>query len=337
MKIRSHSWGRHPLVFFKCKFRLVPYNETIIHLPVMSMVTKADDKSVRLMKLSTLVSVSVASFLLIIKAAAWVITDSVSIQASLVDSIVDTLASLVNFFALRHSLVPADKEHRFGHGKIEAVAAQGQSVFIAGTAMWVMFEAMHRLIQPEPIQQTNFGLVVIIITIILTIAVVIFQRHVIKRTNSTVIKADHLHYKGDLYLNLSVIVSLVVTTQLGWWVIDALCGLLIGAYIMKTSWDIAKESFHILIDRELPDEDRNKISDIIKKHPEIHGFHDLKTRTSGPHQFIQLHLEMDGDLTLNQAHDLSNEVASALRDAFPQAEILIHQDPYDDRPEGQEF
>lgn len=301
------------------------------------MVTKADDKSVRLMKLSTIVSVCVAAFLLIIKAAAWIATDSVSIQASLVDSIVDTLASLVNFYALRHSLVPADNEHRFGHGKIEAIAAQGQSVFIAGTAMWVMFEAFHRLVQPEPIQQTNFGLVVIVITIVLTIGVVIFQKHVIKRTNSTVIKADHLHYKGDLYLNLSVIVSLVVTTQLGWWFVDALCGLLIGAYIMKTSWNIAQESFHILIDRELPDEDREKISAIIKEHPEIHGFHDLKTRTSGPHRFIQLHLEMDGELTLNQAHDISNEVAKALHIEFPQSEILIHQDPYDDRHEETQF
>lgn len=301
------------------------------------MVTKSDEKSVSMMKLSTILSVAVAAFLLVIKTAAWVVTDSVSIQASLVDSIVDTLASLVNFFALRHSLVPADKEHRFGHGKIEAIAAQGQAVFIAGTALWVMFEAFHRLMHPEPIQQTNFGLAVIVVTIIFTIGVVIFQRMVIRRTNSTVIKADHLHYKGDLYLNLSVIVSLLVTSQLGWWFIDALCGLLIGAYIMKTSWDIACESFHILIDRELPDHEREKISEIIHRHPEIHGFHDLKTRTSGSHMFIQLHLEMDGDLTLNQAHDVSNQVAKAIHEAFPQSEVLIHQDPYDDRYENQQI
>ena len=157
------------------------------------MVTKSDEKSVKLMKASTLISVGVAGFLLIIKAIAWIATDSVSIQASLVDSIVDTLASAVNFYALRHSLVPADDEHRFGHGKIEAIAAQGQSIFIAGTAMWVIFEAIQRFFNPEPIQHTNLGLIVIVITIILTIGVVIFQKRVIFRTNSTVIKADHLH------------------------------------------------------------------------------------------------------------------------------------------------
>ena len=295
------------------------------------MVTKADKKSVRLMKLSTMISVGVAAFLLIIKGIAWIVTDSVSIQASLVDSIVDTLASLVNFIALRHSLVPADDEHRFGHGKIEAVAAQGQSIFVAGTAIWVMFEAIQRFIRPEPVQQTGFGLVVIVITIVLTIGVVIFQKNVIERTNSTVIKADHLHYKGDLYLNLSVIASLLITSNMGWWFIDPLCGLFIGAYILKTSWDIAKESFHILIDRELPDEDKQKIEDIVLSHNHIRGYHDLKTRTSGPHRFIQIHLEMDGDMSLTEAHDIANEVVDALHQAFPQTEIIVHQDPFNDQ------
>jgi len=294
------------------------------------MVTKSDASSVKLMKRSTYASVAVASFLLILKGAAWIATDSVSIQASLVDSLVDTLASLVNFFALRHALMPADSEHRFGHGKIEAVAAQGQSIFIAGTAIWVMFEAFHRFIQPEPVQQTPFGLAVIIITIVLTLALVAYQKHVIQQTNSTIIKADHLHFKGDLFLNIAVIISLVVSSQMGWLFVDPLCGLLIGGYIMYTSWTIAKESFHILIDRELPDEDREKISEIVLQHKEVHGLHDLKTRSSGPHRFIQLHLEMDGKMTLEDAHHIADDVTLELENAFPQTEILIHQDPYND-------
>ncbi len=291
------------------------------------MVTKSDPHSVKLMKRSTYASVAVALFLLILKGSAWIVTDSVSIQASLLDSLVDTLASVVNFFALRHALVPADNEHRFGHGKIEAVAAQFQSIFIAGTALWVIFEAFHRFIQPEPVRETPFGLIVIIITIVLTLVLVIYQKHVITKTNSTIIKADHLHFKGDLFLNFAVIASLVMSSQMGWLFMDPLCGFLIGGYIMYTSWCIAKESFHILIDRELPDEDREKISEIVLKHNQVQGFHDLKTRSSGPHRFIQLHLEMDGKMTLDGAHYIADEVTFELEKAFPQTEILIHQDP----------
>jgi len=297
------------------------------------MVTKTDQKSVKLLKAVTYASVGVALVLLIIKCIAWIMTDSVSIQASLVDSLVDTLASLVNFFAIRHALVPADKEHRFGHGKIEAIAAQAQSLFIAGTALWLGFEALHRFTHPEAVQETPLGLAVITVTIVITLVLVAFQKYVISQTNSTVIKADHLHFKGDLFLNLSVIVSLLLSSKLGWLFIDPLCGLLIGAYIMFTSWTIAKEAFHILIDRELPDADRRKIRDIVMAHKDVLGFHDLKTRTSGPSRFIQLHLEMEGKMTLLKAHDIAHEVSRSLEEAFPQTEVIIHQDPWDDSHE----
>ena len=301
------------------------------------MVTKVDPKSVKLLKAATYASVGVASFLLVIKFMAWIATDSVSIQASLVDSLVDVLASLVNFFAIRHAIIPADKEHRFGHGKIEAVAAQGQSIFIAGTALWLCFEAFHRFIQPEPVQETPLGLAVISVTILLTLGLVAFQKYVIAQTNSTVIKADHLHFKGDLFLNVSVIASLLMSSQLGWLFIDPLCGLLIGGYIMYTSWCIAKEAFHILIDRELPDEDRAKIKEVVMKNKDVLGFHDLKTRSSGPNRFIQLHLEMDGEMTLLKAHDIAVQVERDLREAFPQTDVIIHQDPHDDSHEEGHF
>ena len=297
------------------------------------MVTKTDQKSVKLLKAVTYASVGVAFFLLIIKCVAWIMTDSVSIQASLVDSLVDTLASLVNFFAIRHALVPADREHRFGHGKIEAIAAQAQSFFIAGTALWLGFEALHRFTHPEPIQETPLGLSIISVTIVITLILVAFQKYVISQTNSTVIKADHLHFKGDLFLNLSVIASLLLSSQLGWFFVDPLCGLLIGGYIMYTSWKIAKEAFHILIDRELPDRDRAKIRDIVMAHADVRGLHDLKTRTSGPSRFIQLHVEMDAKMSLLKAHDIAHEVSQSLEEAFPQTEVIIHQDPWDDSHE----
>ena len=295
------------------------------------MVTKIDQHSQKLMRQATLASVLVAGFLLFLKLAAWIITDSVSIQASLVDSLVDSLASAVNFVAIRQALRPADDEHRFGHGKIEAVAAQGQSIFIAGTALWLGFEALHRFLKPEPIAQTSLGVTVIVITILVTLGLVSFQKYVIQKTDSTVIKADHLHFKGDLFLNLSVIASLILSSHLGWHFIDPLCGLAIGGYIMWTSWKIAQDAFNILIDRELPLEDHAKIDAIIQNNSQVKGYHDLKTRSAGPKRFIQLHLELDGTISLNQAHHITTEVANEIRTAFPQTEVIIHQDPDDDR------
>lgn len=294
------------------------------------MVTKIDASSVVLLKRATNASVGLALFLLLIKGAAWIETDAVSIQGSLADSVVDTLASLVNFFAIRHAIVPADHEHRFGHGKIEAVAAQGQSLFIAATGLWLIFEAMHRFIHPVPVQDTSLGLLIMVITIVLTLALVAYQRHVIRKTHSTVIKADHLHFQGDLFLNVSVILSLVLGSTMGWTWVDPLCGLGISIYILFLAWEIGLDAFHILIDRELPAPDRQLIQEIVMAHKDVHGFHDLKTRSSGPHRFIQLHLEMDGSITLLRAHDIAEEVGDALRLAFPQTEVIIHQDPHDD-------
>jgi ferrous-iron efflux pump FieF len=298
------------------------------------MVTKADSKSQSLLRLATTASVVVAVILISIKLMAWVMTDSISMQASLVDSMIDGLASLLNFFAIREALKPADEEHRFGHGKIEAMAAQAQSIFIAGAAVWIGFDAFHRLLHPTPLTQTSVGLWVTIITIFLTLALVTFQKYVIRISNSTIIKADHLHFKSDLFLNLSVIASLIITSYFGWWYVDPLCGLAIGAYIIWTSWRISREAFDILLDRELPDADLTAIEAIIKSHTSVRGYHDLKTRSAGPHRFIQMHLEMDGHLSLSEAHRIAHEVGDQIRNAFPQTEVLIHQDPYEGSKEG---
>jgi ferrous-iron efflux pump FieF len=294
-------------------------------------MTPAKEHRKFLLKSASYSSFGLAIFLVMIKFFAWIKTDAVSLQASLVDSLVDAVASFINVTAIHHALKPADLEHRFGHGKIEAIAAQGQSIFIGGTALLVFFDAIHRLIHPLPVYDANLGLWVVGFTILSTITLVLFQLHVVKITRSPVIKADSLHFKADLLLNISVAVALIASGKFGLLYIDSLCGIGIAAYILYTTWQIGKEAFNILVDRELPDQDREKIEQIVLSHKQVKGMHDLKTRSAGPHHFIQLHLELDGNLTLNQAHHISLTVVNALKKEFPDTDVLIHEDPFDDR------
>lgn len=300
-----------------------------INQPPLGTSTHLPAHHIRLLKMASYGSFGLAICLIALKAWAWVVSDAISMQASLVDSLVDAFSSFINLIAITHAIKPADEEHRFGHGKIEAVAAQGQSLFVGGTAIWIIFEAFHRFLHPQPLENLNLGLIVSVFTIIASLALVLFQNHVIKVTRSPAIRADSLHYKSDLLLNLSVIGGLVGVSyfQIQW--MDAACGLLIGFYIAYTSWSMAREAFDILIDREIPDHDREAIVKIIHQHPEVKGFHDLKTRSSGQHHFIQLHLELDGHMTLFEAHRISLQVADEIRQQFPKTEVLIHEDPFD--------
>lgn len=282
----------------------------------------------RLLQIASYGSFGLALILISLKLYAWIATDAMSMQASLLDSLLDALASFVNLLAIRHAMKPADKEHRFGHGKIEAMAAQLQSLFISGTAFWLMLNAFHRLFEPQPIEQIDVGIWVTIFAIFSTLILVTFQHYVVKKTKSTAIRADSLHYKSDLFLNLSVLISLGLVHFYGASKIDTVCGLLIAAYIFYSSWTIAREAFDILMDRELPDADIEKIETLVKDHPNVLGFHDLRTRSSGPQQFIQLHLELDATLSLQQAHQISFDVAEKIKAHFPHAEIIIHEDPH---------
>ena len=294
------------------------------------MHQKLSAKEFTLIRMATYASVSVASILILAKIFAWHLTGSVSLQATLVDSVLDGAASLINLFAVRHALRPADHEHRFGHGKIEALAAMGQSGFIAASACWLGYEAVDRFIHPEPITEVNIGISVMALAIFLTLGLVFFQRYVIKRTGSAAIEADSIHYKSDLYINVSVVVVLVTGKFQEIWFLDTLFGLLIALYILYTSSQIMRYAFDILIDREFPDSDRNQIIEIALKHTQVNGIHDLRTRSSGTQSFIQLHLEMDGALTLKEAHRIAIDVTKAIQTAFPRADIIIHQDPVDD-------
>jgi ferrous-iron efflux pump FieF len=278
------------------------------------------------MRLATYASISVAAILIIAKTIAWSMSGSVSLLATLIDSTLDALASLLNLFAVRHALSPADKEHRFGHGKAEALAGLGQAAFIAGSAGFLLLEAGRRMAHPIPLESYGTGVAVMLFSIAATLLLLTFQHHVIRKTDSTAIKADALHYRTDLMVNASVIVALWLSVQ-GWAGFDALFAIGIAIYILYSAWEIVRQAFDHLMDRELPDVERDNIKRIAKAHKDVHGMHDLRSRRSGTATFIQLHLELDDDLTLLQAHKISDEVEWSLQASYPGAEIIIHIDP----------
>lgn len=286
----------------------------------------------RLIRLATYASVATAVTLILAKLVAWFISDSVSILATLVDSSLDVLASVVNLIAVHHALQPADREHRFGHGKAEALAGLGQSMFIAGSAGILLLQGISRLINPQPLEKGfELGLGVMVFSIVATLALISFQRYVIRRTDSTAIKADALHYKTDLLVNGSVIVALVLTFY-GWDFIDPLFAIAIALFILYSAWSIVREAIDLLMDHELPDEERQKIRNVIMNHPQAIGLHDLRTRRSGTTIFVQLHLELDETLSLKQAHAIADELEHKVADLFDDAEVIIHEDPITHMP-----
>jgi ferrous-iron efflux pump FieF len=286
----------------------------------------APQETARLLRLATYASISVATILIVAKLIAWGLSDSVSLLATLIDSVLDALASLINLIAVRHALTPADKEHRFGHGKAEALAGLSQSMFIAGSAGFLLLEAGRRLISPIPVEAVGTGIAVMLFSIIATLLLLGFQQHVIRKTNSTAIKADALHYRTDLLVNASVIAALWLSAQ-GWDGFDALFACAIGIYILYSAWGIIALSYDHLMDRELPDKQREEIKQLVLQHKSARGLHDLRSRHSGTMTFIQLHLELDDDLSLLEAHRISDEVEASLMEAFPESEIIIHIDP----------
>ena len=279
------------------------------------------------MRGATYAALAVAGLLIVIKTYAWLLSDSVAMLSSLVDSILDALASVINFVAVRHALTPADREHRFGHGKAEALAGLGQAAFIGGSAVFLLFQAGHRLIRPQPVDNGALAITVLVLSIMLTLALVIFQRYVVRQTGSLAISADQLHYKTDLLVNLGIIAGLAAVMGLGWHFVDPLVAAVVAGYILWSAFSIVRDSFDHLMDREFSDAERERVAAIAKTHAEVRDVHDLRTRSSGVQQFIQLHLELDGDLTLIQAHDIADEVEILIADAFPGAEVIIHQDP----------
>ena len=289
-------------------------------------MTNDNTKSL-LMRRATWASVCVAFILIGIKSFAYIMTGSVAMLSSLIDSLLDALASVINLLAVRHSLTPADQEHRFGHGKAEALAGLGQAAFITGSSVFLVFEALNHLINPRPVEHGFIGIVVTAVSLVLTIGLLIYQKHVVDRTGSIAIQADSIHYLSDIVLNLSVFAALVLSAYLGLPLADPVFALGIAAYVIHSAWTIVRNAFDQLMDRELPDADRQRILQIATGHREVRDLHELRTRMAGQDLFIQLHLVLDNGISLLNAHRIADEVEAKLRQAFPNADILIHQDP----------
>ena len=299
------------------------------------LVTGADRP--RLLRLASYASVSTAACLVVLKLWAWQITDSVSLLSSLVDSGLDVLASLITFFAIRVSLRPADREHRFGHGKAEGLAALAQSVIITGSAAFVLKETFERLMNPTGVEQVGYGVTVMLISAAMTLVLVGVQRYVRLRTGSTAIAADAMHYKTDLAINLGVAAAIAATAWPQGWLADPLVAAAVIVYLLYGVWQIARNALDILMDREIPDEDREKIARLAESHPEVRDIHDLKTRHGGSNYIVQFHVLLDADLSLRQAHTILDDVEERIRAEFPNCELLLHPDPEGYMSGGAEF
>lgn len=280
----------------------------------------------RLLRLATRASLTVASILVLAKAIAWWLSGSVSLLAGLTDSALDAVASFLNLLAVHYALRPADDDHRFGHGKAEALAGMAQALFIAVSAVLIGFQAVERLQTPQPLGDTGAGIAVMLLSLVLTVALLAFQLKVIRITGSTAVRADSLHYRSDLLLNGSILLALLLA-GFGWPQLDALFGLGIALYILWSALQIARESTSILMDQELPADIGERMQELALAIPGVKGVHDLRTRVSGSHWFVQLHLELPGALPLHDAHALCVKASEAIRERYPRADVMVHADP----------
>ena len=281
----------------------------------------------RLNLLAAIASVGVAATLICAKLAIWIVTGSVAVLGTLIDSGLDAIASIVTFLSVRQAAQPPDHAHRYGHGKAEAIGALIQAGFVLGSAFFLANEAVRRLVSPQPVTQGGVAVAVLLLAILLTMALIGFQRFVVRRTGSIAILADSLHYRSDLFTNLAVIAAMILVEATGWPVVDPLVGLGIVGLLLYSAVGVARRALDMLMDRELSAETRARIRRLALGHPKAHDVHDLRTRQAGSDVFIELHLELDGDLDLEQAHAITHEVEARIRAAFPEADILVHQEP----------
>lgn len=280
----------------------------------------------RLLRLATRASLAVAVTLIIAKSVAWWISGSVSLLAGLTDSLLDGAASFLNLLAVHYSLRPADDDHRYGHGKAEALSGMAQALFIAVSGVLIAFQAVERIQNPQPLGAPLVGMLVMVFSIVLTLALLGLQHKVVRATGSAAIRADSLHYRSDLLLNASILLALTLAWY-GWQQLDAYFGLAIAVYILWSAVHIARETVSVLMDQELPSDVSAQMLELARGVPGVLGAHDLRTRISGTHWFVQLHLELPGSLTLSVAHGLCDQVADAIHQRYPKAEVLVHADP----------
>jgi ferrous-iron efflux pump FieF len=276
---------------------------------------------------AALASIAMAVILIGLKSWAAYRTDSTAMLGSLADSGLDLVASLVVLLGVRIAAQPADYDHRFGHGKAEALASLVQVILITISAIFIGFRAVQRLVAGAETADAELGIGVSIVAMVLTVALITYQRHVVRKTGSLAIGTDRLHYSSDLLLNGSVIVALALDQYARLKGADAVFGLLIALWLLWGAWSASSHALHQLMDREWPDELRERFLAAAKEYPELAGLHDFRTRSSGTHYFAQFHVWVPADWTVQEAHDRLDRVEEALQERFPNTEILIHVDP----------
>jgi ferrous-iron efflux pump FieF len=285
------------------------------------------DARARLTQRAALASVAMALVLLGAKVWASVATDSTAMLGSLADTALDLVASLITLAGVRIAALPADQDHRFGHGKAEALVALGQTVLIAASAIAIGWRAAHRLVEGAPTANVEVGIGVSLAAMAGTLLLLAYQRRVIAHTGSVAIRTDNLHYKSDLYLNSAVIIALVLDQWFGLTGADAAFGFLIAAWLLWGAYRAAGTSVDQLMDREWPVDKREAFLAACADYPELRGIHDVRTRSSGAHDFIQFHCWVPEEWTVKEAHDRMDRVEEDLQRRFPGTEIFLHLDP----------
>jgi ferrous-iron efflux pump FieF len=292
-------------------------------------MSECDSRGSTLRRLASRTSLIVAVGLVALKLMAWLVTGSVALLTSAVDAMVDTGASLVTYFGVRYAERPPDREHRFGHGKGEAVAAFTQATFLAGAALVLAFQSLERLIVPEPLGALDVGLWVIGVSLLIATALVIMQTWVVRETDSSAIAADRAHYLSDVAVNAAVLLALGATKFTGWERADPVFALAISGYMLWNASTIARQALVQLLDRELPSEDRQRIRDAVLACEGARNIHDLRTRFSGDRTFVEYHLEVDGNLSVDQGHAIADDTEAAVVRRLPgTVEATAHLEPF---------
>lgn len=269
----------------------------------------------------------ISALLIIFKSFGFYQTNSVSILASLLDSAMDVVISLINIIAVIYATKPADDDHRFGHNSIEDIVGLIQATFIATSALFIVYKAVSSFSGSKHIDNNIDGILVMLVSTACLFFVIIYQKIIIKKTNSTILKSDSLHYTSDILTNVTIIISLILTTNPKLRIIDPILALIIANYIIFSAYKIGIGCFNNLMDKELEQDQKTKIEETINSHPGVMGYHKLKTRRSGNRIFVQAHIDIDKNLTFDQAHQITDNLERTLAKLHEESEIIIHSDP----------
>lgn len=299
------------------------------------MATQATDKIVfdkreeRAKVRAAQLSILAAAFLIILKTVTGFLTGSISVWASLLDSTMDIFASLINFFAVRAAARPADEDHAYGHGKAESLAGLFQSLVIAASGLFLIWEAIRRIVTPHPIGSEIIGVGVMIVAIVVSVLLVIRLRRVARETESPALYSDSLHYATDIYTNSGALIALVIVFLTDQLIVDPIISIAIALYILWSALNVGREAVDVLMDKRLPIDIDEQVANIVRDFRDqgVLGFHDLRTRRSGSQKFIDLHLEMERDKRLEDAHAVSVRVLRAIEAEIPRSKVQIHTDP----------